>query len=128
MLRILILTALMGGIAACASSQPQDFVDATTVDVADDSANLTANTQTDDVASGTEGTIEYIEAPSVEQTATVEVKELRDELICRRVHVTGSHRPEKICRYRSELDAARDETQKSLRNASMLTGSTTRSD
>ena len=102
MIRILILTVLLG---------------ATAVGIADDSTDLTANSQTDDLVSGGEGTIEYIEAPTVQKVATVEVKDQRDELICRREKLTGSHRLMKICRYRSNIDATRKETQAILRLA-----------
>ncbi len=54
-----------------------------------------------------------MDAPEVEKVASV--AENRDEMICKRVRLTGSNRMEKICRPRSEIDATMRDAQNAVR-------------
>lgn len=87
MVKLIISTAIFIAVAGCASSVPQDVESPTSTAAV---ANVANNTATAD----TEG----------------------DRMICRRESITGSHRVEKICRLKSDIDKERQATQLTLRN------------
>ena len=112
MRQLTILIACAAGLMACASSQPNQ----TTASAAPLSASAASQ-------SGTEGTndaggsLEVVEVPAAEKTAKAPASSQRDELVCWRERSLGSHRYEKICRFRSEMEDERKVTQRSLREA-----------
>lgn len=109
-------------IAGCASSGPVAQVESAgdvAVESADDVAQSDASVAVEPGATGAAAGIEMMEAPAVEQVAAV--AETRDELICKRVRLTGSHRLEKICRPRSQIEAEMRETQQTMREMQMGT-------
>ncbi len=71
-----------------------------------------------DKAKGTKD-IEFMPAPEVAQVAGV--TEIRDEMVCVRVALTGTHIMEKVCRPRSEIEATMRETQRAVRQLEMST-------
>jgi len=89
-IRLTLMSVVLLGLVACASSGSQD------------------NSQTT-AASVTRG-------PEV--PADVESGETADKLVCHRERVTGSNRFEKICKYQSQIDADRKATQEGLRQLS----------
>ena len=117
MIRLFISAAVLIAVAGCATSAPQ-----ATTSAPDNSANVVvANVQND-----SDSLIDVIEVPEVHQTTVV--KQRDDELICHREHVTGTHRTQKICRRRSDIDATRESTQRALRKMSLGTGAAANSD
>lgn len=88
MTRLIVLVAALLGLAACASTEPV--------------RRVAANSATGD-------TVEAVAGVGATQ-------EQRDQLVCKRVKATGSHRMEKICRYQSDIDQEREETQRMLRD------------
>ena len=127
MIRISLLMALFVGIAGCASGSPEAPAvpagDGPKV-AASDSATSGAGTDSnspDQVDSSSSG-IDFMEAPEVENVAAV--PETRDEMVCRRVRLTGSHRLEKICRPRSEINETMRDTQEAVRRMERSTQAT----
>ena len=121
MIRLIISMAmLIGGAAGCASPPPAAAPGADSVATASTSNEAVAGSEATAGANDEENIIKDIEAPRVALTS-VPVTE-RDELICRREHVTGSHRTKKVCRLRSEIDQTREETQRVLRRMERQTG------
>lgn len=115
MIRLIISMAILFGAAACASSPPPaQLAAADTVATANTSNEAVAGSEATAGAKDEESTIESVEAPQVALTSAP-VPEAIDELVCHRERVTGTHRMEKICRYRSEMDRTREETQRALR-------------
>jgi len=105
-------------IAGCASSEPVAQLES-----AGDVAVMDASAAVEPGADSDAAGIEMMEAPAVEQVAAV--AETRDELICKRVRLTGSHRLEKFCRPRSEVEAEMRETQQAVREMKMSTSHST---
>lgn len=121
MIRLIIVMAMLIGAAGCASSSPPAAAPgADSVATASTSNEAVAGSEATAGANDEEGIIKDIEAPQVALTS-VPVTE-RDELICRREHVTGSHRTKKVCRLRSEIDRTREETQRVLRKMNRQSG------
>jgi len=122
------MTGLVLGLVACASSGPQSS-GLPASSTAED-PKLVASAQVNEApatAAVVEGeVIDYVEAPTVEKNAMQEPQH-RDDIVCRREKVTGSHRREKVCRSRGESSAARDETHEALREANRRTGSSANS-
>jgi hypothetical protein len=67
-------------------------------------------------ASSTGDQVAVVDAGEDEQL-TASTTESPNDVICRRQRVTGSHRMEKVCRTRAEIEQTTDETQRSIRNA-----------
>lgn len=112
MIRLSTITAVMIFIAGCASN-------GTEAPVRDAGGVAQASTATtadaDGVAASKE--TELVDSAEVEQVAAASEK--RDEMICKRVRLTGSNRMEKICRPRSEVDETMRETHRALREMEM---------
>ena len=124
MKRLIGLAVIVIGVAGCASSAPEataqpvgDVAEPTTVNKSVAAAQATEATPAD-------GEIEFMEAPPVEQLASV--PETRDEMICKRVQMTGSHRMEKICRPRSEVETTMREHQEVIRRMERSTANSAR--
>lgn len=109
MTRLIILTASALGLAACAASGPETVASAN----ADSAATLETNAAANNASSGEEEFLEVVEVPAVPQTATVQKQS--DELVCWRERLTGSNRLERICRYKSEIEATREESQRAMK-------------
>lgn len=128
MIRMVTMTGLVLGLAACASSGPQSGGLPASNNAENSIPVASAGTNeahaTAPTAEG--GVIDYVEAPTVEKSAAKE-PEQRDDDICRRERVTGSHRVETVCRSRGETKATRDETHEALREAARRTGSSANS-
>lgn len=109
MIRLIILVAILAGMAACASSAPPSAASSA------DSVAVT-NTGNEAVASSSDdkSIIEMTEVPPLAKTAAA-ATEPGDEMICHRERMTGSHRLERVCRLKSDMDKTREETQKALR-------------
>ena len=122
MIRLIIATAMLAGMAACASSAPPAAaprVDSVAVTNAGDEA--VASSEATASPSDDESAVEMIEVPPLEKTAAA-VPEQRSEMVCHRERVTGSHRFEKICRLRSDMDKTREETHRALRRLDRQSG------
>jgi len=67
------------------------------------------------------------QAATEEQAADEEVAEESNlsERICRRVHVTGSHIPQRICMSRAEWTELREESQQNLQDHERAMGNST---
>jgi len=128
MIRMVTMTGLILGLAACASSGPQSGGLPASNNAEDSIFVAGAGTNeapaTAPAAEG--GAIDYVEAPTVEKSAAIE-PEQRDDVICRRERETGSHRVKNVCRSRGETKATRDETHEALREAARRTGSSANS-
>lgn len=124
MIRLATLTILVSGLAACASSGPQSAGMGTSNNTED--TNLVTSAETIDAPVATGAVIDYVEARQAEKTAAAEPQQ-RDDTICRRERVTGSHRTETVCRSGDETNASRDETHEALREAARRTGSSANS-
>lgn len=129
MIRLITMTIAAIGVAACASSGPQN--EAAGVAADSDNSNLVARSttaetamavETAEVSAGEDTVIEYVEAPDVELEAAAAEPQQRSDVICKRERVTGSHRMERVCRSRGESEEARAETQQQIRGAQRSTG------
>lgn len=85
--RLVGLSFIIIGLAACASSGPQDELQAANASV----------------------------SPPAESSWADDGEVRTDILVCVRERVTGSNRMEKICRYQSEIDKDRLATQDGIR-------------
>lgn len=123
MIRLIISMAmLIGGAAGCASPPPPAAAPgADSVATASTSNEAVAGSEATAGANDEENIIKDIEAPRVALTS-VPIADPRDEMVCRREHMTGSHFSEKVCRLRSEIDQTREETQRVLRRMERQTG------
>ena len=128
MIRRMTIAGLALGLAACASSGTQSGgLPASNIAEEPDIIASAGTNEAPAAAAANEGAvIDYIEAPTVEKNAMQEPQH-RDDIVCRREKVTGSHRREKVCRSRGESNAARDETHEALREANRRTGSSANS-
>ncbi len=104
--------AVMIFIAGCASNGTE-----APVRDAGDMAQASAATMADADSVAASNEIENVEAPEAEQVAAVSKK--RNEMICKRVRLTGSNRMEKVCRPRSEVDATMRDAQHAIRDMEM---------
>ncbi|NIV17639.1 MAG: hypothetical protein GWN47_04340 [Woeseiaceae bacterium] len=109
-LTLIIACAL--GVTACASSQPEQA--APSAVPATGSSAVQSGTQ---AANDTGESLDVVEVPAAAKTATAPDSGKRDELVCWRERSLGSHRFEKICRFRSEIEDERKDTQRSMRKA-----------
>ena len=105
----ILLIAMMLGIAACASSGS----DAPAPETMSSSAGADAMA-TDGSDSGPGGSIDDIDAPNAEQTASVSDYD-PNEVICRREKETGSRFVRKVCRTRAEMEQMEAEAQEATR-------------
>ena len=122
MIRLIISTAILVGMIACASSAPPAAAPkADSVAVTNTSNEAIASSEATASSSDDESVIEMAKVAPVAKTAAL-ASQPRDELICHRERSTGSHRLEKVCRLRSEIDETREETQKVLRRMQKQTG------
>jgi len=112
MIRLFISVAVFIAVAGCASSAPQATASGAT-------ATNTASGVVANVDSGSDDVVDVIEVPTVAKTAVVDKG---DEMVCHRERMTGSHRFEKICRTRAEIEETRRSTSKALRDAGSRTG------
>ena len=132
MIRELTAGTVLLGLAACASSPP-DVAEAPAAVAApvshsaaappDESATAphagsaeapVAGAATADTASGDEDGLHVVEVPTVASTSPQPASSddpHPDELICKRIKVTGSHRLQRVCRTRAEILRAREEAQ-----------------
>jgi len=83
-------------------------------DVAETAVNDNVTTSPDAENDVAAKEIEMLEAPTVEKVAAV--APTRDEMVCKRVRLTGSHRLEKICRPRSEVESTMRDAQQAIRD------------
>jgi len=113
MIRSIVFSAVLLGLTACASSGPAADTQAATTAQQGAAANSDSSADT----SGGGESLDVVEVPAVAKTATAPKGTKRDELVCWRERSLGSHRSEKICRFRSEIDAERDKAQHSMRKA-----------
>ena len=119
MIRLIISMATFIGVVGCASSAPQTTASGRgSVDAAKAAITVVADIETDSV-------IEVIDIPVVAKTATMAQ---RDEWICHTEQTTGTHRREKVCRRRSEIDASRSATHRTLREMDRRSSATANSD
>ena len=110
MIRVCLITATIFVVAGCASNAPAELAG----DVAETTAvNDSSTTESAPSEMSAAGEIDFMDAPEVEKVASV--AENRDEMICKRVRLTGSNRMEKICRPRSEIDATMRDAQNAVR-------------
>ena len=115
MTRLTIIAAVIMSIVGCVSSGPAAQVEGAG-DVTQTDAGAAVEPGADsDVVAG----IEMMEAPAVEQVTAV--AETRDEMVCRLERLTGSHRLEKFCRPRSQIEEEMRETQQVMREMGMRT-------
>ncbi|NIV17638.1 MAG: hypothetical protein GWN47_04335 [Woeseiaceae bacterium] len=120
MIRIISLSAILLGLTACASSEPQNDPE-TAVQVVP-AAALKPYAGESAASSGdnanSDGALEIVAVPAARQKGG-NTSSKEDYLICKEELILGSHRKEEVCRYRSEIEAERLETQRELRRASM---------
>lgn len=118
MTKIFSVLAVVIGIAGCASSAQQ----ATATAAADVSGTgVVAGTDVNESAATDAGTVddssptelEFMDSPEVEKVASVTAR--REEMICKRIQITGSHRMEKVCRPRYEVDETMKNAQEAVR-------------
>lgn len=116
MTRLTLFATLIVMIAGCASNGTEAPVQGAG-DVAQTDASAATKPEADSAEAAEE--IEFMDAPEVAQVAAV--SETRDEMICVRVALTGTHIMEKICRPRSEIEAIMRDTQQAVRQMEMGT-------
>lgn len=122
MIRKLTAGMIFLGLAACASSPP-DVAESVVTNVpvqstaaapgAPDTSPV-AVAATSDTGGSEESGLHVVEVPSVTSTSPQPVASSEphpDELICKRIKVTGSHRLQRVCRTRAEILRAREEAQ-----------------
>lgn len=115
-------------LAACASNPATTDapIDATPATATQSAATQQSESQVAAVESApaadtqdtSESGLHVIEVPTVASTApqaAAQTEAHPDELICRRFKVTGSHRMQKVCRTRAEIEQARRDGQKMVR-------------
>lgn len=61
------------------------------------------------------GEIHDLDAPNVEQTASIAPDDKADEIVCRRERITGTRMSHKVCRKRSDIEATEADSQEALR-------------
>ena len=117
MIRLIALSAALFALVACTPWQPPGAPQSAGVPAATGEAQQ-APAEGPQTPTGESGdSLEVVEVPAVAKTATAPNAAKKDELVCWRERTLGSHRLEKICRFRSEIDAEREETQRGLREA-----------
>ena len=105
MIRLVIASAALLSIAACASSTPQ---------MAEPVAQNTSVTGSVVVpAKASDSPIDVVDIPADEKTAVVSEQ---DRMICHRVKEIGTHRTTKVCRTRGQIDAERAAARDTLRD------------
>ena len=110
--RIYLVGVIFSGLAACASTDPEPVATVATAPTAVVSQSIpTAN---EPVAEGSE--LHVVDVPEVAQVAQVAHHSPQedipnpDELICRRIKITGSHRVTRVCMTRAEIEQRRAES------------------
>lgn len=117
--RIYLLGAIFLGLAACASSGPEPVTTVATVQTV--ASNQAVPAGNEPVAAESE--LHVVDVPEVAQVAHHTVQENTsdpDELICRRIKTTGSHRVTRVCMTRAEIEQRRAESRamaNKIRNA-----------
>lgn len=107
MIRRISVAAIAVCIGACASSGPEAPPPASTAPaqaVAPDTPSAAA-----------EGEIYDLDAPNVEQTASIAPDDKANEVVCRREQITGTRMSRKVCRKRSDIEATEADSQEALR-------------
>jgi hypothetical protein len=99
-------------IAACASPGPEAPAPA----VADSPAEVDAIVS-EATSADREGTIEELDAPTVQATAAVREADDADTIVCRRERQTGSKMTVRVCRTRAEIEQRAEKDQEILRNS-----------
>lgn len=117
MIRLIALSAALFVLAACTPWQPPGAPQSAGVPVATGQTQQAPAESTSTTTSESGDSLEVVEVPAVAKTATAPNAGQQDELVCWRERTLGSHRLEKICRFRSEIEAEREETQRGLREA-----------
>ena len=117
MIRPLLTTLVCLSIAACASSGPETPERVTSKVAPEEPAAAVGATQIAGDNEATEGELEVIDVPEVPKTAKVAAPVVAhsDQLVCKRIRTTGSHRVTRVCRTRAEIEAARAEAQNMMR-------------
>jgi len=106
MTRLYISVAVIAGLAGCAASAPD-------MPVSDSGAVPVAVVSDEGETQGSD-VIHVVEVPAVAKTGAEVVVPAHDELICHRERLTGTHRVERICRFKSDIDESRKATQRTL--------------
>jgi hypothetical protein len=95
-------------IGACASSGPETSAPAATAQAS--SGNAVAPD-----APAADGEIYDLDAPNVEATANVATQDDEDAIVCRREIITGTRMSQRVCRRRTDIEAAAEDGQDALR-------------
>jgi hypothetical protein len=112
MIRRISVAAISICIGACASSGPE--APAPAVTAASASVDVVAS---DNPSAPPAGVLHELDAPGVEQTASVALESASDEMVCRRERPTGSKMSRRVCRSRAEIEARELKDQDSLRRS-----------
>ena len=94
----ILVAAIAIGIGACASSGPEAPAPVATAEPA--AADAAA---TDTAAPA--GDMHDLDAPDVEQTASVAAEDQASEMVCRREVITGTKMSRRVCRHRADIEA-----------------------
>ena len=114
--RVLLIGAIFSGLAACASSAPEPEELVAHVETV-------ATVQPESAASkpvADDNALHVVDVPEAAPVAYHAPKDDtpdRDELICKRIKTTGSHRMTRVCVTRAEIEQRRAESQAMLRKA-----------
>jgi hypothetical protein len=116
MTRQCLVVATVFGIAACVANSPEEPepTDEVGISVAESNPFVT------------EGRLESVEAANVPATTIIPAAE--PQVICRKVRLTGSHIPKRVCRTRAQIEAEQAEAQETLGELSKRTYSGTNRD
>jgi predicted kinase len=83
-------------------------------------SSMPTSQTTQDLQTAPQFTEEEKEAMTTDEKAAVYNESMsreRDEIVCRRQHVVGSHFKKTVCRTRAEIEAEREAAQMALREA-----------
>ena len=110
------LAAILLCLGACASSGPEaPQASQSEPQAAPEPPAAQADAVTPEATSTeSDGSIEDLPAPNVEQTASVRANE-EDQIVCRMETATGTRMRERVCRKQSDIDAAAEDSQDALR-------------
>ena len=116
-LRHVVAVTIVLGIAACAASPPEQAASPKPTEP----VAIADNSLTEDSPATVEDDLKVVDVPEVSK-ATVETNSQNSQLVCKYEKDVGSHMRMRVCRWKHDIEATRQQTQKDLRRMSTGTG------